>query len=232
MAPMRAIRTRYGARLVHGRAYLSKILRAPGPTHEVFDVLAAAVTVVAPPGRMALLGFAGGGIVAPLRALGDHRAVRAVDLDTSAEPLFRSLSRSWCGHVSVTPGDAASWLERTRGPFAVVLDDLSINERGDVTKPALSYESLPGLARAALAPGGVAVVNALPVPGCGWERLVPRLAGDAPRVVEVRVVGYDNRIVLAGDDLGGARSVGTPLRAALGALGSGMAPRIRVRTVR
>ena len=46
-------------------------------THPILD--AAAVAAVAPRGDMALLGFAGGGIVAPLRAIGDDRAVHAVD---------------------------------------------------------------------------------------------------------------------------------------------------------
>ena len=39
----RIIAEGYGARVVDGQSFLSKVLWAPGPTDEVFDVLAAAI---------------------------------------------------------------------------------------------------------------------------------------------------------------------------------------------
>ncbi|NIP94518.1 MAG: hypothetical protein GWO24_14175, partial [Akkermansiaceae bacterium] len=62
-----------GACLEQHGCVLSEILEEPGSTHSVFDVLAAAVAVFSPGRRVAVLGFAGGGMMAPLRKLGgDH----------------------------------------------------------------------------------------------------------------------------------------------------------------
>ena len=61
---MKIVRTRRGARIVDDDVVLSEILAKPGPTHSLFDLLAAAVATLAPGPRFAMLGFAGGGIVA------------------------------------------------------------------------------------------------------------------------------------------------------------------------
>ena len=67
---MRIVRLRRRARILDGPDVLSEILDHPGPTDTMFDVLAACVAAFAPGPRVAILGFAGGGIVAPLRAMG------------------------------------------------------------------------------------------------------------------------------------------------------------------
>ena len=77
---MKIERTRRGARIIDDDVVLSEILARPGPTHSLFDVLAAAVAAFAPGPRFAMLGFAGGGMIAPLRAMGCDIPVRAVDL--------------------------------------------------------------------------------------------------------------------------------------------------------
>ncbi|MEC9081308.1 MAG: hypothetical protein VYE44_05980, partial [Verrucomicrobiota bacterium] len=59
-----------GARLVQNGSVLSEVLAQPGPTNSVFDALAALVRLFSPGARVGLLGFAGGGIIAPLRAMG------------------------------------------------------------------------------------------------------------------------------------------------------------------
>jgi hypothetical protein len=57
---VRIERTRRGARMIEGDVVLSEILARPGPTHSLFDLLAAAVTALSPGPRLAVLGFAGG----------------------------------------------------------------------------------------------------------------------------------------------------------------------------
>lgn len=228
---VRIVLTRYGARLVHGRSYLSKILRRPGPTHEVFDVLAA-VVARAPRGPAALLGFAGGGMIAPLRALGDRRPIRAVDLDPSGEVPFRQLCGPWCGSVEVARGDAVEWLRAGRSRAAVVVEDLSVDGPEGATKPGICRTTLPALVRRRLAPDGWLVVNALPVPGVPLHELERIVSAGLPHAVSVRMTEHENRVVVASRAALSARELGRSLRRSLAAIGSSQAGKIRLCTLR
>ena len=228
---MRVIRTSYGARVVDGQSFLSKVLNAPGPTDEVFDVLAAAIAE-APTGPVAVLGFAGGGMIAPLRALGDHRPLDAVDLDVSAESLFRELCGAWCGTVRVHRGEAAGWLGRQRTRFAAIADDLSTEGADGATKPRASLEALPAKIAARLRHGGWAVVNTLPVDGVTWVDLIRCVRGNHADVRVVHLSDHENRVVIAARRLPGARALSDRLRARLAAIDSSQARKIGVRTVR
>ena len=228
---MRVIRTRYGARVVDGQSFLSKVLWAPGPTDEVFDVLAAAIAA-APAGPVAVLGFAGGGMIAPLRAMGDDRPIDAVDLDVGAEPLFRELCGDWCGTVRVHRGEATRWLGRQRARFAAIADDLSIEAADGATKPRASLEAVPGRVAARLRAGGWAVVNLLPVARVAWADLIDRAAGAHAEVRVVHLRDHDNRVVVAGARLPGARALSNAFRARLASIGSSQARKIAVRSVR
>ena len=163
----RIVRTPRGVRLVQGRDVLSDLLAQPGATGGLFDALAACATTLAPPGarRMALLGFAAGGLVAPLRALGWTGRIEAVDLSRDAEPLFRSLSRGWAGDVRLTCAEASEWLQRRRQKWDIVVEDLTVPGPQVAIKPRVSFTVLPQLVRRRLVPRGISVVNALPVPG-------------------------------------------------------------------
>ena len=88
---MRIKRTRRGAQMLQGGAILSEILAEPAATHSVFDLLAALVHLLAPGPRVAMLGFAGGGMLAPLRALErlDAGAAEAYRPDSEPEPSAR-----------------------------------------------------------------------------------------------------------------------------------------------
>jgi spermidine synthase len=222
-------RTARGARLIEGDAVLSEVLAAPGPTHSVFDLLAAIVAALAPGPGVALLGFAGGGIVAPLRAMGWDGALDAVDLDPRGERLFRELCGSWCGAVRFTRREASDWLRRGRRRFDLVIDDLSVPHRGEITKPDLSVETLPSLIRRRLAPGGVAAVNALPVPAMAWNEMLWRLAAPHRRARVVLFREFENRVLLAGPDLPPPRPLGQLLRGRLRAIESEIATAIAVR---
>jgi hypothetical protein len=225
--PVRVLRTRRGARLAAGGAVFSEILAAPGPTHSVFDVLAACVAALAAGPRVALLGFAGGGMIAPLRAMGCALPVEAVDLDLSAEPLFRRLSRGWAGAVRVVRDDATRWLRRPRAPYHVVVDDLAVLGASGVEKPAESLGGLPALAASRLAPRGLFVSNLLPAERLSWKEAVARVRSPFARAAVVLVGGFENRVVLGGEALEPPRALAARLRAALRGIGSRVAIELR-----
>lgn len=230
---MHVERTQRGARLVHGGHVVSELPARPGPTDSVFDVLAACVRELAPAGgRLAMLGFAAGGTLAPLRALGVSGPVEAVDLDLTAVPLFRRLARRWSGRVTADRADAAAWLSARTGRYDAIIEDLSMQLPGDVTKPAVSYEALPGLIARRLAPRGVAVVNVLPVAGWPWTRLSGRIAAPYGEVRVVQLEGFDNRILVGARALPDAHELRRRLEASLRALGSSQAGRVQVRSLR
>jgi hypothetical protein len=216
--------------MIEGDAVLSEVLAAPGATDSVFDLLAAAVSVLAAGPRLALLGFGGGGMIAPLRALGWQGEVDAVDLDVRGESLFRDLSSDWCGTVRFQRDDASRWLQRRRGAFHAIVDDLSELRCGETTKPAASYEGLPEIVGRRLAAGGVAIINSLPVPGLTWEELTRRVTAGQASVREVSFEAFENRVLLAGAELPQARPLGSLLRGALGRIGSALRGGIGVRS--
>jgi spermidine synthase len=221
---LRIVKTRRGLRLLEGDVILSELLRKPGPTHCLFDVLAACVHALAPGPRTALLGFAGGGVVAPLRAMGFAHAIEAVDLDPTGERFFRELSHPWAGDVRVARMDAALWL-RERAPFDLIVEDLSVPGPLGTVKPPASFGELPRLVRARLMPGGVAVTNLLPEPDAPWSALITPVAAPYERAAVVHLDEYENRIVVAGaipDD------VSSRIRASLDSIGSVQARKIRV----
>ena len=228
---MKVVRTRRGARIVEDDVVLSELLARPGPTHALFDVLAACVAVLAPGPRFAMLGFAGGGIVAPLRALGFVHPVRAVDLSREGEDLFRELSSEWAGDVCLEIEDAADWLRRRRSRWDLILEDLSVPSPAGTVKPYVSFDALPGLIQSRIAPAGIALTNLLPLPGTSWEALTARIAHPHRNALAVIFEEYENRFVVAGDELPGASTLSRRLGRALRSIGSGQCGRISVRTL-
>jgi hypothetical protein len=219
------VKTRRGLRLIEKDAILSELLARPGPTHCLFDVLAACVKALAPGPRMALLGFAGGGIVAPLRAMGFPHAIEAVDLDPTGETLFRKLARHWALDVRVDRMDAVEWLAREHAPFDVIVEDLSVTGPEGTVKPAISFAELPALVRSRLKPTGVAITNLLPQPGASWDALIDPVKKPYSRSAVIELKEHENRLVVAGaipeDPL-------KPVRAALDSIGSVQARKIRL----
>jgi spermidine synthase len=229
---MKVVRTRSGARLIQGGLILSELRAEPGPTHTLFDVLGAALAALSPGPRVAILGFAAGGVVAPMRALGFAGPIHAVDLDLRGEGLFRHLSGGWAGEVSVAHEDAAAFLRRPATPWDAILDDLSVERDGVVTKPRASLGDLPGLAATRLSPGGVYLANLLPIPGVPWTEALERAAHPWRRARAVHFQEYENRVVVAGPRIPAAGLVSRRLRAALRLLGSRQADRVSVRNAK
>ncbi len=208
------------------------MLGSPGPTDSVFDVLAAGAIVLAPQAhRLALLGFAGGGLVGPYRALGGEAEIFGVDLSMLAARMFRQLGQGWAGEVSVVKAEASEWL-KTQRRFEVIIEDLSQQVPGDVVKPAVSLETLPGRIAKRLTSKGVAVINVLPTRGLSWKRLLGHWSGHHRAAREVRLAGFDNRILLLGHALPPSRMLARALRESLFAIGSSQAGALSVRTLK
>jgi hypothetical protein len=205
---VRVVRTRRGARIVHGRSILSEILKEPGPTDSVFDVLAAVAAMRGDEARVAMLGFAAGGMIAPLRALGSDASVRAVDLDVSMVPLFEELCAEFAD---------------------VIIEDLSVSVEDDVTKPLVSFEVLPALIRSRLSRSGLAVVNVLPLSGWSWpavtEALVHPWRGRGAQIVFTE---YVNRFVVVGRDVPEPAELSRTIKTLLRGIGSEIAEKFSV----
>jgi spermidine synthase len=225
-------RTKHGLRMSQHGVVISELRTSPGPTHSVSDLLAAIISVMRPEGRIGVLGFAGGGMQAPLSALGVMARIDTVDLDRAGYELFRTHCPAWIARVNWQQADAVKWLRAQPKHFDLVVEDLSVPDGDDVFKPSISWDVLPALIRDRLAPDGVAVFNLLPPPSGIWVRQVERMAD---LFGEGRIVAFDdfeNHILVAGRRLPSARELGVHLRSLLRQIRSRQAERIHVRTVR
>ncbi|MFM1941724.1 MAG: hypothetical protein RI897_706 [Verrucomicrobiota bacterium] len=223
--------TARGFRLVQHGVVLSEVLRHPGPTHSVFDVLAALAVALRADHPIGLLGFAAGSLMAPLRCLSSTTPVRAVDLDAAGFGLFREVCWSWAGDMIWEQGDAVEWLERQYYTFPVLIDDLSVPSEGDVVKPIESGGTLLGLMKRKLAPGGVVISNFLRPESGGWSGVYRQFRRVHRSVRVVLLEEYENRILVGGQSLPAAGRLGAELRRVLGRLGSRQAAKVRIRTV-
>ena len=224
--------TRHGLRLSQHGVVISELRTSPGPTHSVFDVLAAVIAVLAPPGPIGVLGFAGGGMMAPLRGLGSGVAIDAVDLERAGYDLFCQHCPAWVAGVHWQQADAVAWLRRQPAEFGLLLDDLSVPQDGDVFKPTISWTVLPELIRQRLGPGGFGVFNLLPAPSGTWSSDLTRIVAWFQTARIIHLDEFENHILITGDVLPTARELGARLRRALRQLRSRQARRMQVRTVR
>jgi spermidine synthase len=227
--------TKHGLRLSQHGVVISELRTSPGPTHSVFDVLAASIAALAPTGRVGVLGFAGGGMMAPLRALGVTAVIDSVDLDRAGYDLFQQHCPHWSAGVNWQQADAVAWLRQQPRAFDLLVDDLSVPQDEDVFKPAISWDVLSELIRARLSPGGFGVFNLLPAAGGTWKSDLARLlkhGGWAPAQVRMIYLDeFENRILIAGEKLPSAGKLGSQLRQALRRLRSRQADLVQVRKV-
>lgn len=221
--------TRGGFRLAQHGVVLSELRITPGPTHSVFDVLAAAVFMASGRGPVGLLGFAGGGIMAPLRAIGFKGPVDSVDLDRTGHDLFRKHCSSWSGTLNWTQADAVKWLHHQPQTYSVLVEDLSVSVAADVIKPDISWDVMPELISKRLASDGLAIFNLLPTPGRKWCHELKRVASIFNATQVITLDEFENRILLCASDLPPARRVGAQLRKSLRSIRSSQAGRLHVR---
>lgn len=229
---MRVVRRGHATKLLEGDAVLSVLPDAAGPTHTPFDVLACALAALCQGDRLLMLGFAAGGVVAPLRSLGHDAVIDAVDLDGAGWRVFRDLGAEWAGEVRFERSDAGAFLAAASERWHAVLEDLSIPERDTITKPPLSYGSLPRRIAEHLEPGGVMVANLLPVQGVSWAELVARVGAPFRHVLVGSFDDWDNRVLICGDALPDAARASRAIRAGLRELRSRGAGGFRLSTLR
>jgi len=227
----RVRRTSTGFRLVQRGVVLSEVRCQPGPTHSVFDVLAALAHVLKPGRPIGLLGFAGGSVLAPLRFLNQSTPVRAVDLDPSGHELFEKHCSDWAGDLTWQQADAVRWLRQQATPFPVLIDDLSILAHDRVVKPGVSTRVLPHLMQSKLAPQGVMISNLLQPVHETWRACLAHFTRHYAAVRLVHLDEFENRIVVAGRKLPLSRELGRELRGALTCLRSRQAGRVQIHTV-
>ena len=223
--------TRNGLRLSQHGVVISELRTSAGPTHSVFDVLAALIATLAPEGRIGVLGFAGGGMMAPLNALQFTSTVHSVDLDRQGYDLFRKHCPEWSRRVVWKQADAVEWLRAQPRDFSFLLEDLSIPHEGDVFKPAVCWDVLPGLIGKRLRRGGIAVFNLLKPEHGRWNPELTRVLTPFATARAIDLEEFENRILVVGTSLPSARELGSRLRGALHDIGSRQADRIRVSSV-
>ncbi len=223
--------TKHGLRLSQHGVVISELRTSPGPTHSVFDVLAATISVLAPKDRIGVLGFAGGGMMSPLRGLGVEAVIDSVDLDRAGYDLFRQHCPQWASSLNWEQSDAVAWLREQPRNFGLLMDDLSVPQNGDVFKPAVSWDVLPKLMRSRLRSGGFGVFNLLPAPSGTWNSDLTRIVNvfKTARIIDLN--DFENHILITGETLPTARELGSQLRQSLQHLRSRQAGRIQVRTV-
>ncbi len=228
---MKVTTTRNGLRLSQHGVVISELRTSEGPTHSVFDVLAALIAVLKPTGIVGVLGFAGGGIMAPLRGLGVKSVLHSVDLDPQGHALFRKHCPQWSKGVRWTQADAMVWLNEQPQKFDLLMDDLSVSDGEDVVKPDISWTALPTLMRRHLKPGGIAVFNLLSPPGGAWNRALPPLIAPFAQAQVITLDEFENRILVAGNTVPTGRELGSSVRRVLRQLRSRQAGRLHIRQV-
>lgn len=224
------ISTQSGLRMIQHGTVLSEVKQNPGPSHSVVDVIAAVIQATASGPRVAMLGFAGGGVLAPLRALGEVHEVAAVDLDESGWGVFQRLCATWAGKVSFECADACALLRDNTRRYDVIVEDLSVAMDGEVVKPAATWSELPPLIYHRLKARGVAIFNLIHPSQGSWEHGIRGVLknGFSARVVEF--AEYENRLLIAAENLPPARKLGAQIRGHLKMIQSQLASRISVRT--
>lgn len=228
---MQVARTRNGLRFSQHGVVISELRTTPGATHSVFDVLAALMVLLRPAGQVGMLGFAGGGMMAPLRALGWSRPLTAVDLDQASYDLFRAHCPGWVNSVRWQRVEALQWLRRQKPDFDLLVDDLSIPQNGDVVKPEICWRELPGLLRQKLNGDGIGIFNLVSPPKEGWCAGIGKIAGHFRVTRIIQLDDFENRLVIGGTELPAARALGQGLRRLLRQIHSRQSDRLRVRSL-
>jgi len=228
---MRVTRTKHGLRLSQHGVVISELRLTPGPTHSVFDVLAALIMSLRPAGRVGVLGFAGGGMLAPLQGLGIKSPLATVDLDQASYDLFCKHCPHWMPGVEWERGDAVQWLRRQTGKFALLMDDLSVPQNGDVVKPDICWQVMPELMRRRLELNGVAIFNLMSPPEDRWSAGLATITRGFRTARIIHLDDFENRILIAGKELPAAQILGKQLRKTLRQLRSRQANRVHVRSL-
>jgi hypothetical protein len=228
---MRVTQTKHGLRLSQHGVVISELRTTPGPTHSVFDVLAALLMILRPGRRVGVLGFAGGGMLAPLQELGMKAPFATVDLDQASYDLFCRHCPQWVTGVQWEHADAVQWLHRQPRKFDLLMDDLSVPQAGDVVKPDICWRVVPDLIQRRLKPDGIAVFNLMSPPEGRWRAGLAGITRSFPAARIIQLDDFENRILITGRKLPPAQALGKQLRQVLRQLRSRQAGRVHVRSL-
>ena len=166
-------------------------------THCVWDAIAAPILWLAPKRRrrILILGLGGGSVARLARALAPRAEIVGVELDREVVRLARAHLELDALEIRVEIGDALAWLERARGRFDAILEDVFIGHGDDVHKPDWIPEPAHRLVRARLSRGGVFVSNTLDE----HRRVARAMREEFGSIVSIEIEDYDNRVLVAGD---------------------------------
>ncbi len=184
-------------------------------TRCVWDAIAAPLLWLAPKRRrrILILGLGGGSVARLARAIAPEAEIVGVELDAEVVRLARTHFELDRLGLQVELADAREWLaEQARagaraGRFDAVLEDVFIGRGDAVHKPDWIPDPAHVQAAALLERGGLFVSNTLDE----HARVAAGLRESFPSLVEIQVVDYDNRVLVAG----GAGLTGTALRRAV-----------------
>jgi spermidine synthase len=163
-----------------------------------------AAAASAPPGRIAILGNAGGTVA---RAFGHYfprTAVDAVEIDPELTDLGERFLDLRNPRMTVYDEDARPWLRAAEGDYDAIMVDAY---RQPYIPFYLTTEEFFELTRERLTPGGVTIVNVgHPEGGDELERVLGRtLAAAFPRVLRYPIEDTNTLLVAGGENLSAAR---------------------------
>jgi spermidine synthase len=173
------------------------------------------------PGRVAILGNAGGTVARSFGHFFPRTAVDAVEIDAELTELGRRYLDLRNPRMRTFAEDARPWLERSGGGYDAIMVDAY---RQPYIPFYLATREFFELARERLAPGGLAIVN-VGHPEGAWEleRVLGRtMAAAFPRVLRYPVEDTNTLLVAGEGSFSGAR-----LRANLESLPAALHPQAR-----
>jgi len=165
-------------------------------THCVWDAIAAPLLWLAPQRRrrILILGLGGGSVARIARALAPEAEIVGVELDAEIVRMSREHLELDALDVRVEIADALAWLEKSKGRYDAILEDVFIGQGDAVHKPDWIPEPGHALAFARLARGGVFVSNTLDEHG----RVAAAMRKRFPALVSIETEDYDNRVLVGG----------------------------------
>jgi len=165
-------------------------------TRCVWDAIAAPLLWLPPTRRrrILILGLGGGSVARLARALAPEAEIVGVELDREVVRLARARLELDTLDLRVEIADARAFLERDRGCYDAILEDVFVGHGDAVHKPDWIPDPGHGLARRRLARGGLLVSNTLDE----HARVARELWTHFPAQVSIEVEDYDNRVLVAG----------------------------------
>lgn len=163
-------------------------------TRCVWDAIAAPLLWLPPARRrrILILGLGGGSVARLARALAPEAEIVGVELDREVVRLARARLDLDVLGLRVEIADARTFLERDRGRYDAILEDVFVGHGDAVHKPEWIPEPGHALARRRLARGGLLVSNTLDEHG----RVSRALWAHFPAQVSIEVEEYDNQVLV------------------------------------